>query len=167
MKYILINIFLFSASHSLKAQNDSHLFLNGITLNDKNVVIPWGASYSDIGKYGKPKYSCSGWSTSVAWDSVIVLGSIKANIYTNDYFHCYLKKTPRGKLNNIYSSIDSTDIQKVVDILTIYSGKEPQVGRSKKMFSYYWIIDGCNVQVGYWKHLNWAYMSIQTTKLHR
>lgn len=135
--------------------------LKGISFQRANLTLPWGTTFDEITKYGNPKIFCSTkTNTKVLWDSVYIQDSIKVNFWAF-YFRCFEKHKPTHKLNTIYGSIDSVDISKLKTLLENYSNTPASVFKSKKSFTYGWIIDNCNVKLGYRKNGE-AFFDIQT-----
>jgi hypothetical protein len=165
MKIVLFLIglnFLLSIKTEAQKSHETRIsFLKGIGFEKLETIVPWGTTFDDIGKYGNPQIYCARkTNTKILWDSVYIFDSIKARFWFF-YFRCFQKHKPTGKLNTIYGSIDSIHIPKIKMILDEHSKTSATLSNWKNGYSYYWMIDNCNVRLGYRKN-GGAFFDIQT-----
>ena len=136
-------------------------FFKGIYNRSSDVLIPLGTSFPEIKKYGNPKIFCSTkTNTKVSWDSIYIFDSVRVSFWTF-YSRCFEKHKPTGKLSTIYGSIDLMDILNVKSILENYAKTQPTLVTQKKRYTYHWIIDDCNVNLGFDKRYG-AFLNVQT-----
>ena len=164
MKIIFLLFILtcpFSKIFAQHSDDISFSFANGIYSRSSQMMIPWGTTFTEIKKFGNPKISCpTKTNTKVSWDSIYIFDSIRVNFWTF-YFRCFEKQRPTGKLSSIYGWIDSTDILKVKSILEDYAKTPPTLFRQKNHYTYHWVVDDCNVNLGFDKRYG-GFLNIQT-----
>jgi len=164
LRFVLAFLLNLAPMNYCDAQTNN-LFLNGIHISEENVTIPWGISFDEIKKLGSPKINCSTKSnTQVEWKSVTILDSTKVDCWTF-YYRCFTKRRPLGKLSRIYCAIDSINLPNLISLFDKYANASGKYEAKKREYSYYWIIDDCNVQLGYNTTYNY-YLWIQKRKSH-
>jgi len=158
---IAFNALLFLNAGAQKIDGHGISLLNGLNFQTANLTVPWGTTFDEIKKYGNPKIFCSTkTNTKILWDSIYILDSIKVSFWTF-YSRCFEKHNPKRRLNTIYGSIDSVNIFKLKTILENYSNTPATLFKSKNSYTYSWIIDNCNVKLGYRKNGD-SFFDIQT-----
>jgi hypothetical protein len=146
-----INI-CFAQQESIDSNHNSlkkNLFTKGIYMEDSKLLIPWGVSFIEISKYNSPEITCATkTSTRIRWKSVLILDSTAIDFWCF-YFRCFSRKKPTGKFNTMYGSIDSAHINKLKNYFEKYTHIPGELTEGKNTYYYYWIIDDCNVKLGY------------------
>lgn len=152
-----------SDGQQINTINNNQLFTNGIYLKNLKLNLPWIIDFTHIKDYGNPKIiSLSKTGIQIKWDSVIILNDviISFSYYNNKKV---LNKT-NWLLSPVFGDIDSISFTNLKNLFEEYSKESGKLTRRKKMTYYYWIIDGCNIKLGY-TNFNHYFLWIQRRKI--
>ena len=124
----------------------SNLFLNGIYLDDLQILIPWNAEVPDLEKYGRPTIDTISRKTlNVLWSSVKILQGINVTLKYNP--RRISRKGEYSRLSSIYGFIDTSNVEKALQIFRAYSNHSPTIRSKGKVTTYSWHFDGCLVSL--------------------
>jgi hypothetical protein len=121
-------------------KRDSTLFGKGVFFENKNVLIPWGSSFSHAVNMVNPKVeSVKGRTRLVIWDTVMVAG-IKMRV-TWIAVRKFLSAKKFFRFYSIEAKLKVEEIGKV----SIFFDEYCKSGLGRKINGIYWVIDGCDV----------------------
>jgi hypothetical protein len=127
------------------------LFLKGIYIENLDILIPWGTSFSEIKNYGNPKINNIKGEITVEWDSVKIISGVNASLY---YFPKKVLTTKNySKVFFMGGAVDSINAQLFKQNLEARFGtpNKTRVIKSKKMTEYIWYINKCYVSIRHWQ----------------
>ena len=135
----------------LNEMKTDSLFLKGIYIENLNLLIPWGTSFSKIEDYGSPKINNEKGEITVVWDSVKILNGVNATLY---YFPKKALTTKKySNVGFISGVVDSINAQAFKQNLEAKFGapNKTRVIKSKQMTEYIWYINKCYVSIRHWQ----------------
>ena len=138
------------------------LFLKGIYLENLDILIPWQINFSEIEKYGHPKFSKDpnhNNQTLIKWDSVRIFNGFILNLETSRPSK-FLKRNQLSRITGMRSWIDSSTADKLISFFKQTTGYNPVFSKKRKGTFWRWAINGCFVHIyylkkyGYWLAIN-------------
>lgn len=147
----IINFSFAQKNYNTNPSDTTNIFLKGVQIKNLSILIPWGASFSEIKEYGNPKItSLSKTTTLVSWDSVIILNGVSANL-TYIYSKPIIQKKDFDKVRTLTAWIHSYDVEKIKSYFINYTELQGELKGNKNHYFYAWPIDTCYVRLGYQK----------------
>lgn len=155
-KLLLVVLFCFKISngYSKLLQNDSSLFLNGVYLQNKKLLIPWEINFTKIAEYGSPKIYNKGRILScgkiISWENVTILNNFKVNLFLVEFN----RKLKGNKISRIYSFrafLDSFSCIEMTLYFEKYSGKKSILVKHGGQIYYKWEINNTRIRIGLYK----------------
>jgi len=147
---------------------ENYSFKKGVLLDADKTAIPWGVSFDDLVKSGKPVISCmKGNGTRVTWYDLTMFNDIHVKKMWCEFSKCY-KKTPiKQRLNTLYFSIDTADIAKLKTWLESFPNQSMELAAAgKSNYHYTCTIDDCKIFLGYEKFYN-GFVWMQSRDFYR
>jgi len=147
---ILLKSFSFCFGQASESKLEKDYLLNGLYLENKEVLIPWQINFAEIEKYGNPKISKSTYHKNwmiIKWDSVTIFNGIFLSLQIEKP-RKIVKRNHNQRTPTILSFTDSSTSERIIKFLRNYTQKKGQQIISRNNSYKRWTINDRRMFVG-------------------